>query len=561
MNIVPILLLPRLLAIKNRWFHSGRRGLKELATLAVSALMMTGIYISSLASLRDVTQLAPTMTIDPAIPLGVMLGTLFLMIFLSASVSAIGALFLSKDLDITLSAPLSPSEFLVGKTVDVGISVSWMVCVFMIPALLAFGSFYNGDTLFMVGAPILCALFLALAVSLGMITAIIFAAILPSEKGRPVLIALFLLSLGVFLALLNGFSEGAPLADTDHMKILHQATALGSNPWLPSTHCARALTGLLRRDYLVPLLTLFECVGALSILGLCMRLAHERLYERALSRTGRVSGILKIHSRSAHRLAKLLFPFSSSVTRAIMTKEYKVFSRDLTHTVQLSLLLGITFVYLYNYQLVQGPSRMSDEALAVWRIFLLLSNIALGSLVITSICSRFVFPSVSLEGTSFWLIQASPISLKDLLKAKFKSWLLPVSCIGGVIFVSGAMALNAEVPLVVASCAAGIILCHGLVGLGIGFGALFSQFEWEHSTQLSTSLGNFVFMITCMMFLAFNMVPLGLMFGTYMLFPEAVSSDNLTLVVLGGGLLSTYILNKLVVWWALSAGARALRTK
>jgi ABC-2 type transport system permease protein len=244
-----------------------------------------------------------------------------------------------------------------------------------------------------------------------------------------------------------------------------------------------------------------------------------------------------------------------------MTKEYKVFSRDLTHTVQLGLLLGITFVYLYNYQLLQGPSKMSEEAMAVWKIFLLLSNIALGSLVITSICSRFVFPSVSLEGAAFWLIQASPISLKDLLKAKFKSWLLPISGIGGVIFVSGAMALNADVPLVVASCVAGIILCHGLVGLGIGFGALFSQFEWEHSTQLSTSLGNFIFMLACMMFLTFNMVPLGIMFGTYMLFPEAVSTDNLVLAVLGGGLVSTYILNKLAVWWALSAGARALQPK
>lgn len=561
MNIVPILLRPRLLAMRNRWFHSGRRGLKEPATVAVSVMMMVGIYISTLASLRDVTRLAPKATIDPAIPLGVMLGTLFMMIFLSGAVSAIGSLFLSKDLDITLSAPLSPSEFLTGKTVDVGISVSWMVCVFTIPALLAFGSFYNGGILFMIGAPTLCILFFALAVSLGMITAIIFAALLPSERSRPLLIALFLISLGVFLVLMNGFSQGSPLAEADPISILHRATALGSNRWLPSTHCARALTGLLHSDYLVPVLALIECVGALSILGFCMKLAHARFYERGLSRTGRASGVLKIHSRSAQRLARLLFPFSSSATRAIMTKEYKVFSRDLTHTVQLGLLLGITFVYLYNYQLLQGPSKMSEEAMAVWKIFLLLSNIALGSLVITSICSRFVFPSVSLEGAAFWLIQASPISLKDLLKAKFKSWLLPISCIGGVIFVSGAMALNADVPLVVASCVAGVILCHGLVGLGIGFGALFSQFEWEHSTQLSTSLGNFIFMLACMMFLGFNMIPLGIMFGTYMLFPEAVSTDNLALAVLGGGLVSTYILNKLAVWWALSAGARALQPK
>ena len=561
MNIVPLLLRPRILTIKNRWFRSGRRGLKELMALAVSALMMWGIYFSTYASLRDMTRIAPSMTMDPAAPLGIMLGTIFLMIFLSAAVSALGSLYLSKDLDITLSAPLSPTELLLGKTLDIGISVSWMVCIFGIPALLAFGSFYHGDLLFMVAAPLLCVTFFALAVSLGVITAILFAAVLPSEKSRPVLIALFLISLGMFLVVMNGLSEGATLPGTSPIDLLKNATSVGSNPWLPSTHCARALTGLLNHDYLIPILATVECVGALSIFGLCMRIAYTRLYERGLSRTGQTRGLLRIHSKTAQQVARWIFPLSSPATRAIMAKEYKVFARDLTHTVQLGLLLGITFVYLYNYQLLQGPSKMGEDVVAVWNIFLLLSNIALGSLVITSICSRFVFPSVSLEGTAFWLIQAAPLSLRDLLKAKFKSWLLPVSCIGGVVFISGAMALNAELPLVLASCAAGIILCHGLVGLGIGFGALFSQFEWEHSTQLSTSLGNFLFMLISMLFLAFNMIPLGIMFGTYLLYPAAVSTQELELFVLGGGLLCTYIFNKLAAWWALSAGAKALQPR
>lgn len=561
MTIVPLLLRPRLLSIKNRWFRSGRRGLKELAALAVSVAMMCGIYISTHASLRDMARLAPQMLVDPAAPLGIMLGTIFLMIFLSASVSALGSLYLSKDLDITLSAPLSSTEFLLGKTLDVGISVSWMVIIFSVPALLALGSFYHGGPVFMVAAPLLCVTFFALAVSLGVITAILFAAVLPSEKSRPVLIALFLLSLGLFLMVMNGISEGASLPGADPITLLTEATALGSNPWLPSTHCARALTGLLKHDYLIPALATIECIGALSLLGFCMRMAHAHLYERGLSRTGQTRGFFRIHSRSAQQIARLLFPFSSSVTRAIMAKEYKVFSRDLTHTVQLGLLLGITFVYLYNYQLLQGPSRMSEDVVAVWNIFLLLSNIALGSLVITSICSRFVFPSVSLEGTAFWLIQAAPLSLRELLRAKFKSWLLPISCIGGVVFISGAMALNAELPLVLASCAAGVIICHGLVGLGIGFGALFSQFDWEHSTQLSTSIGNFIFMLSSMLFLAFNMIPLGIMFGTYLLFPTAVSTEDLEIVVLGGGLLCLYILNKLAAWWALSAGAKALQPR
>ena len=558
MSIVPVLLQPRLCTIKNRWFKSRNCSAKEFAALAVSAMMIWGIYTCTLAGLQDMKRLAPQATFDPAIPLGMMLVALFAMIYLSAAVSALGALFMSKDLDLTLSAPLSPSEFLVGKTIDVGISVSWMVCTFSLPALFAFGLFYDGDIAFMIGAPLLCITFFAIATSLGMITALTFAALLPSKRVKPIVIFLVLVVLTTSLVLVTGFADSSSSGTSDPTAMIHNAAAAALNPWLPSSHCARALTSLLQKDYAIPALAAVEYIGLLSLLGFCMKAVFIRLYDRGLSRTRQTGVFFRIHSRNAQRISRLLFPFSSSSTRAIMTKEYKVFSRDITHTVQLGLLLGITFVYLYNYQLLQGPTRASNDVLAVWNIFLLLTNIALGSLVITSVCSRFVFPSVSLEGNTFWLMQAAPISLREMLKAKFKSWLAPVSCIGGVVFISGAMALNADVPLVLASCAAGILICHGLVGLGIGLGALFSQFEWEHSTQISTSIGSFIFMVVSMLFLGLNMIPLGMMFGAYLLFPEYIDTPDLTLLVIGAGLLCTYILNKVATWWALSAGARAL---
>lgn len=561
MHITPVLLQPRLLTIKNRWFKSGRRSVKELAASCISLALMYCIYASTLSALRDATQIAPGVTIDPALLFGVMLTALSVMIYLSSAVSALGSLFMSKDLDLIASAPISPTQFLLSKTLDVGMSVSWMVCVFALPALLAFGAFYEAGALFAIGAPLLCALLLAIAVTLGMITALIFAALIPSERARPIFFSLFLLTLGASIFLTQGFSVQTPLISADPVRNLQHLTSLMAPSWLPTTHSARAIAALLQGAVILPLWTTMEGLAILSALTLCLRLTFSLLYDRGLARARQTHGLFRIHSRAAQRLSRVLLPFSSAATRAIITKEYKIFSRDLTHTVQLILLLGITFVYLYNYQMLQGPVNASEDVMAVWRIFLLLSNIALGSLVITSICSRFVFPSVSLEGQSFWLLQAAPVSIHDVLKAKFRSWRIPVSCIGGVIFISGAMALNAEGPLVLASCVAGIIICHGLVGLGIGIGAFFSQFEWEHSTQISTSLGSFIFMITSMIVLSLTMVPLAFMFGIYLLFPESHSTQSAELIITGSGLLGTYIVNQMASWWALSLGARALQPK
>jgi ABC-2 type transport system permease protein len=561
MSITPILLQPRLLTIKNRWFRSGKRGLKEIFATAVSIGMMYAIYTSTLSALRDAKRILPSVTLDPTMPLGVMLTTLSLMIFLSASVSAIGSLFLSKDLDLIHSTPISSGQFLWSKTLEVGLGVSWMMCVFALPSLWAFGAFYDGGATFMILAPLLCVTFFGVAVSVGTLTAIVFASLIPSERGRPLFITLLFLAFGCFLGLMNGLSWTQSPTTVDPIQHLERLTSLALNPWLPTTHCAHAITGLLRGEYTVPLLASLESIGALSLIGLLNRLAFTRLYDRGISRTRQSGSVFKIDSRAAHRISRILLPFSSPSTRAIVTKEYKVFSRDLTHTVQLALLLGLTFLYLYNYQVLQGPSNVSADVLAIWHIFLLLTNIALGSLVVTSICSRFVFPSVSLEGQAFWLLQAAPLSTREMLRAKCKSWTLPVSCIGGVIFTSGAMALNADLPLVFASCAAGVVICHGMVGLGIGLGAFFSQFEWEHSTQISTSLGSFIFMMTSMIALSLNMVPLGCMFGAYLLFPEIQDAPTAMSIILGVGLFCTYLVNKGIGWWALSTGARALNPK
>lgn len=563
MRVVPVLIQPRIRAMRNRWFRSGRRGLKEPAAVALSCLMMYAIYFSTLSGLEDIKRNIPLAQLDPTIPLGVIIAALFLMIYLSAAVTALGSLFMSRDLDLILSTPLTPNQFLAGKSLDVGISVSWMVCIFGFPSLIAFGVFYEGDALFMIGAPLICLSFFSLAIVAGILTALLFAAALPSERGKQVLLIFFMASLALFVAILNGASsQAAPTLGSDAVPTtIRSAISFTANPWLPSSHCANAIASLLRGAPSTALLYALEFAGCLAMMWGLLKVVFANLFERGMSRTRQTHGFVKIHSRLAQQVARIILPFASAPTRAIMTKEYKVFSRDITHTVQLALLLGITFIYLYNYQVLQGPNRESFEVIAAWNIFLLLSNIALGALIVTSICSRFVFPSVSLEGSAFWLLQSSPVSLRDVLRAKFKSWIIPISLIGGVIFISGAMALNADGVLVITSGLAGLIICHGLVGLGVGLGALFSQFEWEHPTQISTSLGSFLFMFISMIFLAINMIPLGLMFGTYLLFPEHTESLKFCASIIGSGLALTYLVNKCASWWALAAGARALRPR
>src|SRR5258708_36064771 len=46
-------------------------------------------------------------------------------------------------------------------------------------------------------------------------------------------------------------------------------------------------------------------------------------------------------------------------------------------------------------------------------------NLVLAGFVLASIAARFIFPGVSLEGRTLWLLKSSPMSMRDLLWAKF----------------------------------------------------------------------------------------------------------------------------------------------
>jgi ABC-2 type transport system permease protein len=487
------------------------------------------------------------------------LATLFTMLFLSASVSALNSFFVSKDLDLLLSSPLPWSRYLLGRTLDVGLSSSWMLVVFAAPLLFAFGSFYGAGVTFFFIAPLVCILFFSIAILAGVIAALLFGWLIPPQRGRGIALALFLVMvIGVYLSVGPSSVAGSRFGVSGSPQRLFELSQWARNTWTPTSYCAHGLYQLLRGSAAPAIAAslLHAAIAAalwlltLGLSGLC--------YQRAYSRAQSDKPILRINSRSAQRVSKAILPICDQARRAIITKEIKLFSRDLSHTIQLGLLLGICFVYLYNFRVLTGPEDATPTVLRWWHTFLMICNVCLSYLIVTSICSRFVFPSVSLEGQAFWILQSAPLSLEQILRAKCRSWFVPIATMGAVIFMSGAMALDAEEPLLLATLIASLILCHGLVTLAIGLGAIFSQFDWEHSTQISTNVGSFVFMVVSIIILALDMIPLGMLFGAYIIMPEIVQDSSQIAWIFGLSLTALFVLNWLIARWVLAAGARAL---
>jgi ABC-2 type transport system permease protein len=122
-------------------------------------------------------------------------------------------------------------------------------------------------------------------------------------------------------------------------------------------------------------------------------------------------------------------------------------------------------------------------------------NLVLAGFVLASVAARFIFPSVSLEGRTLWLLRSSPMPVKDLLWAKFWVGTTPLLALAlGIVGVTNALLQVSDFMFAV-SVMTITFMTLALCGMALGFGTLFPQFETENAAQIPTSFGGLVFMI------------------------------------------------------------------
>jgi ABC-2 type transport system permease protein len=129
-------------------------------------------------------------------------------------------------------------------------------------------------------------------------------------------------------------------------------------------------------------------------------------------------------------------------------------------------------------------------------------NLVLAGFVLASVAARFLFPGVSLEGRTLWLLRSSPMELRALLWAKFWVGTLPLLVLAvAIVGVTGTLLQVSEFMMWV-SVLTITMMTLALAGLAIGFGTLFPQFETENAAQIPTSFGGLLFMMAAVMLIA-----------------------------------------------------------
>jgi ABC-2 type transport system permease protein len=448
-----------------------------------------GIVYRLLQYFRGVQEIGPLLA---GKLLGLILLGFFSILLLSNVITALSSFFLARDLDLLVSAPVDWLRLYGAKLLETLVHSSWMVVLMAVPLFAAYGTAYSGGFLFSLLALALFLPFLVIPAVIGSAVTLLLVNLFPARRTRDILSVIAIMTAGGIVLLFRLMRPERFARPEGFRSLVDFITLLRTptSPLLPSEWVQRSvMSWLTGRSDLLPVYLLWSTAAAAIVIG---ALLHRWLYTRGFSKA-QESAARWVRGRVLTRLADTLLSRLGVLRRELVLKEVRLFFRDTTQWSQLLLLAVLVVVYVFNIKFL--PLRGDGMTFFLVNIVPFL-NLVLAGFVLASVAARFIFPGVSLEGRTLWLLRSSPMSMRELLWSKFWVGTLPLLILAvGIVGVTDYL-LRVSPFMFVVSIFSIVLMTLAIAGLAIGFGTLFPQFETENAAQIPTSFGGLLFMMT-----------------------------------------------------------------
>jgi ABC-2 type transport system permease protein len=497
------LLGPKWLTARAR-ARSGERGrVARTALLAALGILFWGFIFGVLYRLlvyfRGVQEIGPLLA---GKLLGVILISFLSILLLSNVITALSSFFLAKDLDLLVAAPVDWLRLYGAKLLETAVHSSWMVVLLAIPMFAAYGVVYGGGLAFPLLVLGLFLPFLLIPTVIGSAITLLLVNLFPARRTRDILSVIAILT-AAGIVLLFRIVRPERLARPEGFRSLVDFIAIlrtPTSPFLPSEWVQQGIMSWLKGAFdPLPLVLLWSTAGSLIVLG---ALLHSALYTKGFSKA-QESGQRWARAGLLSRLGHWLLTPVGTLRRELLLKELRLFFRDTTQWSQLILLAVLVVVYVFNIKYL--PLK-GDGITFFLRNVVPFLNLVLAGFVIASVAARFIFPGVSLEGRTLWLLRSSPMPMTALLWSKFWVGTVPLLVLAvGIVGVTDAL-LQVSPFMFAVSLMTITMMTLALASLALGIGTLFPQFDTENAAQIPTSFGGLVFMMTAVAIIAGTVV-------------------------------------------------------
>jgi ABC-2 type transport system permease protein len=432
------------------------------------------------------------------------------LLLFSNIVTAFTTFYLADDLQFLMSKPIPRDALFTSRFLESLAQSSWIVLLFGVPVFIAAGVGVGASWDYYVWLAVVLLPFVALPTALATVAALGVTNVLEANRTRDAMLFFGLIAFLILFLLVRALRPERLLNPESFDSIGEMLNLLSAptSAYLPSDWCLEVIIPALfssgNPDWWA-LGMLWSTPLAMYFIAAWL---HRRFYERGYSkaqegrhgasllqmardwilrRTSKLRGDLGEH---LERLESLGDKTISSL-RVLVSKDQKVFLRDASQWSQLLVVVAIIVIYLVNYKYFEVAA---DERL-FGDVGLYFFNLAACGFVVVALSGRFLFPSVSIEGRSFWLILQAPISLEKFLVGKWLGAMLPVLVVGQLLIWSSNLLVVQNWFLMVAASLMTLLITLGVAAMAVGLGAVYPQFHNPNAAKIASSFGAVIYMI------------------------------------------------------------------
>ncbi|MDD5492849.1 MAG: hypothetical protein PHV60_09275 [bacterium] len=552
MNNIWLLTKINLLSLRNSVkFTSKEDVLKRILFPLMGALFLWGLYVlcyKGMVYMRGTPLLGP-----------LLIARFFAMIFLafmamlifSNIITSFTAIYFSYDLHLLLSSPISFNIIFLLKFIETMVYSSWMLLLALSPLILSYAQVYLYPFSGFFLSLLALIPFFVICSGIGVLLSLILMFFFPSKKTRDIFIVLgVILASGMYLFF--RFLQPERITNPTEMMSIFQYMAGLQAPvagYSPSYWVSQAIIYSVKHplnNYYYYLSFLWISAIVLMIINLVV--AKYVYYEGWVSSQDAAKKVFKKSFLARLDTSKFIVVLPREF-KALLFKDIRIFFRDTSQWSQILLLLVLVIVYVFNiYKLPLD--------LPVLRLLVSFLNIGMVGFVAAAVALRFVFPQVSLEGNSFWIIRSAPLSVNRFMWEKFWLSMIPLVVLSTALIWFSNIVLKADTFMMLFTTTTVFLQTIGLTGMGIGMGAYFPRFKVENIAQIESSMGGVLYMVFSLFYIGVTIALEALPVRMYVM--GQIGSRFFSSTLLIGTVGAILVMNFLVTYLPVKMGIKAI---
>jgi len=423
--------------------------------------------------------------------------SLQVMLIFSSGIILYGGLYPSRETAFLMTLPVRDERLVFYRFQEALLFSSWGFFLLASPMLLAYGLVTHAPWYYFAYLLPLMASFAYIPCTFGAILCLLLIYRLPHMRR----IAVGVVALAIIVVAYQSIWKTLEFSNTEFLgnswfKDTLKRFRFARGEWLPSTWLSNALIEAVRRSHNNPRdLPWLEAGKYLVVLvsnALILHLVFIWLGKRVYR-----PSYWELHSRKAKkpkltlawvdRVASFLLKPFPVQTRLLIMKDLRLFRRDPVQWSQFLIFFGLLLLYFANVD--RFRQHKSDINVLTWVNIVSFLNLAVVGLILSTFTTRFIYPLISLEGRRFWILSRLPVDRDTILWGKFLfaacgSW-LPCAALVGI---SDVM-LDVSFMVVAVHQLICLLLCLGLAGMAVGFGAMMPNFREQSPSKIAAGFG------------------------------------------------------------------------